>query len=90
MLEGMDETELKAYLDENPRIVPLFEIDIIKTTNRYVATATPEGEEYEPYPESLLELSRVRDAVDREMEISQRVTTSTLEEINVGHHNLCP
>ena len=26
MLEGMDETELKAYLDENPRIVPLFEI----------------------------------------------------------------
>ena len=26
MLEGLDEAELEAYLDENPRIVPLFEI----------------------------------------------------------------
>ena len=28
MLEGLEDEELERYLDENPRIVPLFEIDV--------------------------------------------------------------
>ena len=31
MLEGVDNTELEAYLEEHPRIIPLFEIDVIET-----------------------------------------------------------
>mgnify|MGYP000512339142 CR=1 FL=1 len=55
MLKGLDETELEVYLDENPGVIPLFEIDVIETTNGYVASSTPEGEEYEPDPELLLD-----------------------------------
>ena len=29
MLEGVDDTELEAYLDDHPRIVPLLGIDIM-------------------------------------------------------------
>ena len=32
MMEGLDETELEAYLDENPRIITLFEIDVLKAS----------------------------------------------------------
>ena len=64
MLEGLDETELEAYLNENPRIVPLFEIDVLETANGYVTSATPNGEAYEPDPELVLELSRACDALD--------------------------
>ena len=71
MLEGMDDTELEAYLDENPRIVLLFEIDILEMANGYVALAIPKGEEYELDLESLLDLSKAWDAFEREMEISQ-------------------
>ena len=31
-----------------------------------------------------MELSRAREAFEKEMEISQRVTTSALEEVNIG------
>ena len=53
MLEGMDETELKAYLDENPRIVLLFEIDVLETANEYVTLTAPDKADYETNLESL-------------------------------------
>ena len=65
MLEALEDTELKAYLDENPLIVLLFEIDILETTNEYVPTISPNREEYEPDPESVLELSKAREAFER-------------------------
>ena len=76
MLEGLDDTELEAYLDENPRIVPLFEIDVMETTAEYTPTNTLQEEEYEPDPESIIELSRAREAFEKEMEISRRVAKS--------------
>ena len=84
MLEGLDDTELEAYLDENPRIVPLFEIDVMETIAEYVPTSTLQEEEYEPNPESIIELSRAREVFEKEMEISCRVISSTLEEVNIG------
>ena len=84
MLEGMEDTELEAYLEENSRIVPLFEIDVLETANENVSKIAPNGEEYEPDPEYMLELSKAREAFKRETRISRRVTTSTMEEINVG------
>ena len=70
MLEGLEDTELETYLDENLRIVLLFEIDVLGIANEYVSKSAPNDDKYEPDPESVLELSRVRDAFEREMEIS--------------------
>ena len=84
MLERLEDTELEAYLDENPRIVPLFEIDILETANEYIPMIVSNGEEYEPDPKSVLELHKAREAFEKEMEISRRVITSTMENINVG------
>ena len=72
MLEGLDDTELEAYLDENPWIIPLFKIDVLEAATEYAPTSTLQ-EEYEPNPGSMLELSRAREAFEKEMEISQRV-----------------
>ena len=71
MLEGVDDTELEAYLEDHPRIVPLFEIDVIEIVAEYAPTNTLQEVEYEPNPESLMELSRARAAFEREMEISR-------------------
>ena len=43
MLDGLEDEELECYLDENPRIVPLFGIDVGETTESYaslIETAT--------------------------------------------------
>ena len=48
MLEGLDNEELDAYLEENLQIIPLFEIDVIEIANEYVLTPTPDVEECEP------------------------------------------
>ena len=41
-------------------------------------------DECKPDTEALVELRRAQDAFEREIEISGRVMTSALEEINVG------
>ena len=84
MLEGVDDTELEVYLDDHLWIVLLLKIDVIETTAEYTPTNTLQEDEYEPSPESLMELSRARATFEREMEISWHVTTSTLEEVNIG------
>ena len=40
MLEGVDDMELEAHLDDHLQIVPLFEIDVIETTANYVSPTT--------------------------------------------------
>ena len=87
MLEGLEEEELEDYVEVNPRIVPLFEIDVIETTGAYATPATTAEEDCNPEMEALIELRRAPDAFDREMEISRRVMASALEEINVGTPN---
>ena len=80
MLEGL--TELEAYLDDNPWIVPLFEIDIMETVVEYAPTSTLQEEEYEPDPKSIIELSRAREV----FEISCRVTPGAPLYIKRSYH----
>ena len=40
MLEGLDDDELENYMEENPQIVPLLEIDVMETTETYTTPAT--------------------------------------------------
>ena len=84
MLEGVDDKELEAYIEEHPRIILLFEIDVIEAATDY-ATHNPVNEDtYEPDPASIMELHKAREAFEKEMEISWRVTAAVLEEINIG------
>ena len=80
----MDNAKFEAYLEEHPRIIPLFEIDVIETAANYATHPIGQEEVYEPDPTLVIELSRAHEAFEKEMEISQRVTISTLEEINIG------
>ena len=84
MLEGLEDKELERYLDENPRIVPLFEIDVGETAESYASPIRTTGHDDEPGEDAIAELCRTKEAFEREMEISRRVAATELEEINVG------
>ena len=58
MLEGVDDTELEAYLEEHPRIIPLFEIDVIEVAEDYTTRNSVNEEAYEPDPTSIMQLRR--------------------------------
>ena len=48
MLEGLEDEELERYLDENPRIVPLFEIDVRGTADSYASPIGSTSHDDEP------------------------------------------
>ena len=52
---GVDNTKPEAYLDDHPRIIPLFEIDVIETAADYASPTTLHEEAYEPDPKSIME-----------------------------------
>ena len=58
MLEGLEDEELERYLDKNPRIVPLFEIDVRGTADSYVVPNGSTGQEDELGENALGELQR--------------------------------
>ena len=84
MLEGLEDKELERYLDENPRIVPLFEIDVGGTVESYASPIETTTRDVEPGEDAITELRCAQEAFEREMEISCRVAAMELKEINVG------
>ena len=38
MMEGLDEAEENKYFNDNPKFIPLFEIDILQALTSYVNT----------------------------------------------------
>jgi hypothetical protein len=74
MLKGLKEEEADTFIQENPTLVPLYEIYVIK--------------EMEPYQNLeevvIIELGRAREALERESAMSQRVRPTELEELNLG------
>ena len=82
MLEGLADEEVDQYLQENPKIVPLFEIDVAEAVSPYILQ--PEENDEEPDKEVIRELRQAQEALEREMAVSQRVKASQLEEVNLG------
>ena len=82
MLEGLADEEVDQYLQENPKIVPLFEIDVAEAVSPYILQ--PEENDEEPDKEVILELRLAQEALEREMAVSQRIKASQLEEVNLG------
>ena len=74
MLEGLADEEVNQYLQENPKIVPLFEIDIAESVTPYILE--PEENNEEPYKEVIRELRQAQEAPETEMAVSQRVKAS--------------
>ena len=66
MLEGLEDEELERYLEENPQIVPLFEIDVRGTADSYVVPNESSGKEDELGENALAELQRAQEVFDRE------------------------
>ena len=84
MLEGLEDEELERYLDDNPRIVPLFEIDVREMADSYVSPMGSMVHDDEPGEEALAKLQRAQEAFERKMEILRRVAATKLEEVNMG------
>ena len=85
MLDGITDEEVEHFLEEQPTIVPLLEIDVITTIESSIAKAA-KGEvlnQSDPYPTTITELRQAQDAFKRELAISQWIKASTLEEINL-------
>ena len=76
MLEGLDEKEENLYFNDNPKIIPLFEVDIIQTLTPYVE----DQQDIVPVDEQTLKEIRLQqEACEKEMLVSQRVQASSLE-----------
>ena len=82
MLEGFVDEEVDQYLQENPKIVPLFEIDVAEAVAPYIMQ--PENADEELNKEAIRELRQVQEALEKELAVSQRVKASQLEEVNLG------
>ena len=54
MLDGLDDEEVDRYLEEHPKIVPLFEVDITEAVIPYVTNLGKESDE--PDEEEIQEL----------------------------------
>ena len=42
MLEGLPDKEINRYMEEHPKILPLFEVDITATIGPYITTPEPD------------------------------------------------
>ena len=80
MLEGLSDEEVDQYLEEHPKIVPLFEVNITTAVGPYITS--PESDE--PDQEEIRELRQAQESLEKEMTISQRVKASQLEEVDLG------
>ena len=81
MLDGLANDEVNRYLDEHPKIVPLFEVDIIEAVSPYV---TYRGKELdEPKQELIREMRQAQESLEGEMAVSQKVKAFQLEEVDL-------
>ena len=85
-LDRLVDEEVDRYLEENPKLVPLFEINVIEVVSPYVLRKTTSIDEdlWEPDPEVVVELRHAQEAFEGGMEISRCVKGSILEEVNLG------
>ena len=80
MLEGLPNEEVDRYLEEHPKIVPLFKVDIMEAVGPYVMSSGSD----EPDQEVIRELRQAQESLEKEMTISQQVKASQLEEVDLG------
>ena len=87
MMEGLDETKEDQYFHDNPKIIPLFEVNILHTLTTYV-----EDKQHEILVDdhTMQELHLQHKAMEKEMKVFQRVQASALEELNLADTSMVP
>ena len=78
----MANKEVDKYLEQHPKIVPQFKVDIADRVTPYVTNREEEAVELDR--EAIWELRQAQEALERELTMSQRVKASTLEEVDFG------
>ena len=86
MLEGLPDDEVDRYLEEHPRIVPLFEVDIMAAIEPYITTPGPD----EPDQAAIRELRQAQESLEKEMTISQRGKSIPTGGGGPGHNRQAP
>ena len=56
-------------MEENPKIVPLFEVDVVEAITMYVTNWEEDTDE--PVREAIRELQQIQEALEREMAVSK-------------------
>ena len=85
MLEGLADEEVDEYLEENPKSIPLFEIDVAEAVSPYISQPEDAGEE--PDREAIRELRQAQEALEREMAISRNRKMSMRNRIEMLSEN---
>ena len=83
-MEGLDKAEEKHYFNDNPKIIPHFEVDILQALTSYVEDqldTVPINEQ------TIKEIRLQQEACEKEMLVSQRVQASSLEELNLAEED---
>ena len=67
MLDRLADKEVDQYLQDNLKIVPLFEIDVAEVVSPYILPL--DGADEEPNKEVIRELRQAQEALERELAI---------------------
>ena len=79
MMEGLDEAEENHYFNDNPKIIPLFEVNILQALTSYIEDTQGDI----PIDDKMMkEIHLQQEATEKEMKVSQRVQALALEEVN--------
>ena len=85
-LEVLDDGETNQYFDDNPRIIPLFEIDVVDIITPSMSNGEKDVEE--PLDDkTLIELRLQQEAMETEIHVSGRVQVVALEELNLDDND---
>ena len=80
MMEGLEEAEEDRYFTDNPKIILLFEVDMLQTLTTYIED---KEDEIPVDDQTLKEIRLQQEVTEKEMKVSQRVQASALEELNL-------
>ena len=86
IMEGLDGGEEHQYFEDSPKIIPLFDIDILKVLTPYLGDDEKE-DEVPVDDKTLKELRLQQEAMEREMQVSQQVRALALEEFNLANND---
>ena len=80
-MEGMDEAEEDHYFNNHPKIILLFEVDILQTLTPYIED---KEDDIQVDEQTLKEIRLQQEAIKKEMQVSQRVQALAHEELNLA------
>ena len=76
MLEGLTEEEAQRYFSDHDNIIPFYDVNVAEIVEPFQPECSQEWAERE--------LGKAREALEKELAVSQRVKNMDLEEVDIG------